>query len=68
MQHTHRLVARLRHGRANDPSLATPSRALADVATAVADPGERDPAALLGLADGTLSPPCSRTDAPVLPS
>lgn len=66
VQHTRRLVTHLRRGRAIDPSLAVPSRALADVATAVADPGEADLAALLGLAEFTLSQHGSRADAPVL--
>jgi hypothetical protein len=66
VQHTHRLVAAVRRGRANDRSLAAPSRALADIATAVAEPGEADPAALLGLAEVALIQHCSPADEPVL--
>ncbi|MEA5366736.1 FUSC family protein [Amycolatopsis sp., V23-08] len=66
VQHTHRLVAVLRRGRANDRSLAGPARALADVATAVAEPGETDPATLLGLAETALTQHCSPADEPVL--
>lgn len=65
VQHTHRLVAVLRRGRATDRSLATPARALADVATAVGEPGS-DPTALLGLAEVALTQHCSPTDEPVL--
>ncbi|MDT7799030.1 MAG: hypothetical protein QOI78_2463, partial [Actinomycetota bacterium] len=66
VQHTHRLIAVLRRGRASDRSLAGPARALADVATAVAEPGETDPATLLGLAETALTQHCSPADEPVL--
>ncbi|MFG1643924.1 FUSC family protein [Amycolatopsis sp. NPDC049252] len=66
VQHTHRLVAVLRRGRANDRSLAGPARALADVAADVADPGETDLVTLLGLAETALTQQCSPADEPVL--
>jgi hypothetical protein len=66
VQHTHRLVSVLRRGRATDRFLAAPARALADVATAVAEPGEADLTALLGLAEVALTQHCSATDEPVL--
>ncbi|UOZ03640.1 FUSC family protein [Amycolatopsis sp. WQ 127309] len=66
VQHTHRLVAVLRRGRAGDRSLAAPARALADVATAVADPGDADLTALLGLVEAALAQHCSPADEPVL--
>jgi hypothetical protein len=66
VQHTHRLVAVLRRGRASDRSLAEPARALAAVATAVAEPGEADLAALLGLVEAALTQHCSPADEPVL--
>ena len=64
-QHTHRLVAVLRRGRATDRSLAAPARALADVATAVAEPGS-DPTIPLGLAEAALTQHCSPADEPLL--
>ncbi|MEU8634093.1 FUSC family protein [Amycolatopsis sp. NPDC048633] len=64
-QHTHRLIAVLRRDRTNDRSLAGPARALAAVATAVAEGGS-DLTALLGLAEAALTQHCSPTDEPVL--
>lgn len=63
VQHTHRLVARLRRGGA-ERSLAVAARALAEVASAA--PGSPDLVALLALAEAALAQHCSRADEPVL--
>ncbi|GLY43149.1 hypothetical protein Amsp01_091720 [Amycolatopsis sp. NBRC 101858] len=66
VQHTHRLVAHLRRGRAADRSLAVPARALAAVATAVAEPGGPDLLSSLGRAEAALTGHCARADEPAL--
>ncbi|MCR6489582.1 FUSC family protein [Amycolatopsis sp. OK19-0408] len=62
VQHTHRLVARLRRPAEVVPAAA--ARALAEVATEAADDG--DVVALLGSAEATLGRHCAHADEPVL--